>query len=145
MGRIDLKTTEGILRLEYSTRNQQRRNPYQWCEIYFITENAETYLAARPLEMLLSKLLIAFMDIQDRKYISYQGMQNVFTISSLECCHATLLGNKTESGELELIFEGTYGDLMKLATLTEEDKINWIETIFAQLTRNKEYRDKRIE
>ena len=54
----------------------------------------------------------------------------------LECSHSRFLGNKIESGELELIFEGTHGEIMKLVTLTEEDKINRIETIFEQLTRN---------
>lgn len=135
MGRIDLKTTDGILRLEYSN---QECYSCQWCKIYLVREDEVTYLAARPLDMLLSKLLIAFIDMQDREYILYRGIQNVFVISNLDASPSTLLGNKTESGELELIFEGTHGDIMKLATLTDEDKINWIETIFEQLTRVRE-------
>lgn len=141
MGRIDLKTTEGILRLECSIRSRQRK-PYQWCEIYYITENEETYLAARVLDILLSKLLIAFIDVPDRRYVSYKGMQNAFTISSLECSHSALLGNKTESGELEIIFEGTQGELMKLATLSVEDQIDWVKSIFDQLTKNEMYIDR---
>lgn len=130
MGRIDLKTKDGILRLEYSN---QECHSCQWCKIYLVTENEVTYLAAKPLEMLLSKLLTAFMEIQDREYVSYKGIPNVFVISNLEASHSTLLGKKTESGELELLFEETFGNIITLVTLTDEDKINWTETIFEHL------------
>lgn len=142
MGQIDLKTKDGkdgMLRLEYSIFDSGHPRdsdwiPFEWCMVYFVTEKEVIYLSARILETLLSSLLTAFIDIPDRKYVSHKGMENCFSVSALEDPLAMILGNQMESGELELVYEGTYGYIIKLMTLTNEDKINWIETIFEKLS-----------
>ncbi len=60
----------------------------------------------------------------------------VFLISTLMDSISTLAGHITESGDLELIHEGSYGEITRLMTLTEEDKIQWIQTIFEHLARD---------
>ncbi len=95
----------------------------------------ETRLAAHELDIFFTKLVIGFMDRKDRKFEHYQGM-DVFTITNLQDAHSMLIGHITESGDLELIFIATYGEITRLMTLTEEDKINWIQTIFEHLARD---------
>lgn len=130
MGIIDLKAGDRILRLKYSPITYS-----QWCELYLVTDNMETRLAAFSLDEFLSKLVIGFMDQKDRKYYCYQNME-LFTITPLSDAHSMLVGHITESGDLELIFIATHGEITRLMTLTEEDKINWIQTIFEHLARD---------
>ncbi len=130
MGIIDLKAGDRILRLKYSTVGS-----IQWCELYLVADNMETRLAAEALEIFLSRLIIGFMDRKDRKYFCHQNME-LFTITPLGDALSVLAGRITDSGELELIFIATHGEITRLMTLTEEDKINWIQTIFEHLARD---------
>ncbi len=130
MGIIDLKAGDRILRLKYSPVGS-----FQWCDLYLVADNMETRLAAKQLEKFLSSLIIGFMDQKDRKFEHYQGM-DVFTFTNLEAAHSMLIGHITESGDLELIFIATHGEITRLMTLTEEDKIQWIQTIFEHLARD---------
>ncbi len=130
MGIIDLKAGDRILRLKYSPVGS-----FQWCELYLVADNIETRLAAEALDIFLPKLVIGFMDQKDREFERYQGM-DVFTITNLMDALSMLIGHITESGDLELIFIATHGEITRLMTLTEEDKINWIQTIFEHLARD---------
>ncbi len=130
MGIIDLKAGDRILRLKYSPIMS-----CQWCELYLVTDNMETRLAAFPLDEFLSKLVIGFMDQKDRKFHCRQNME-LFTITPLSDAHSELVGRITDSGDLELIFIATHGEITRLMTLTEEDKIQWIQIIFEHLARD---------
>ncbi len=130
MGIIDLKAGDRILRLRYSSESS-----FQWCDIYLVVDNMETRLAALDLDKFLSRLVIAFMDRKERKYYCHQNME-LFTITPLMAAHSVLAGRITDSGDLELIFIATHGEITRLMTLTEEDKIQWIQTIFEHLARD---------
>ncbi len=132
MGIIDLKAGDRILRLKYLPADSE--GFFQWCELYFVADNMETRLAAEALEIFLSRLIIGFMNRKDRKFERYQGM-DVFSITNLQDALSMLIGH-TESGDLELIFIATHGEITRLMTLTEEDKIQWIQTIFEHLARD---------
>ncbi len=130
MGIIDLKAGDRILQLRYSSESS-----FQWCEIYLVVDNMETRLAALDLDKFLSRLVIGFLDRKNRKFHCRQNME-LFTITPLMAAHSELMGRITESGDLELIFISTHGKIIRLMTLTEEDKIQWIQTIFEHLARD---------
>ncbi len=130
MGMIDLKAGDRILRLKYSTVGS-----IQWCELYLVVNNMETRLAAEALDIFLPGLVIGFVDQKDRKFV-YRHNMETFLISGLLGPISMLEGHITESGDLELIHEGSYGEITRLMTLTEEDKIQWIQTIFEHLARD---------
>ncbi len=133
MGIIDLKAGDRILRLRYSPVSSESLS--QWCELYLVADNMETRLAADILDEFLPKLVIGFMDRKDRNFHCRQNME-LFTITPLQDAHSELMGRITESGDLELIHEGSYGEITRLMTLTEEDKVQWIQAIFEHLARD---------
>ncbi len=130
MGMIDLKAGDRILRLRYSSASS-----FQWCELYLVVDNMETKLGACDLDKILSGLVIGLIDQKDRK-ISYRHNMYTFLISALMDSISMLEGHITESGDLELIHEGSHGEITRLMTLTEEDEIQWIQTIFEHLARD---------
>ncbi len=96
-----------------------------WCKMY-LNDNEEDFpLGADSLEIILSRLLIGFLSVPDRKYFTYQDKQ-MFSIVSLSDPHSVIAGRDTVDHGLELLFLGIDDDQIHSLTLTIEDKQKWI-------------------
>lgn len=96
-----------------------------WCKMY-LNDNEEDFpLGADSLEIILSRLLIGFLSVPDRKYFTYQDKQ-MFSIVSLSDPHSVIAGRDTADHGLELLFLGIDDDQIHSIVLTIEDKQKWI-------------------
>lgn len=127
MAEIDLEAEGKILKLIYKITDT-----LVWCEVYFVKDGVETRVGAETIERILSRLVISFMETEDRLYFNYGGFE-MYQIAILQS-HSVLAGRVDESGELELVFLDTPGNIIPLMKLTTDDKVKWITQIFGYLT-----------
>lgn len=126
MAEIDLEAEGKTLKLIYEVRDI-----IVWCEIYFVKDGVKTCLGGDTIERILSKLVIGFMDIEDRKFHNYRGLE-LYQITTLQP-HSILAGRIDDCGDLELLYIDTPGNITPLMKLAEDEKINWINQIFKNL------------
>lgn len=120
MDEIELIADDKIVKMEV--------NLNKWCRVYIIKEGIITKLGAHTLEVILSKLLIAFVNDADRKYVSYKGME-IFTVVCLMEPHAAIVGRDINGSELELLCIEDGGNIIPLVTLSIDDMKNWIKQL----------------
>ena len=99
----------------------------------FCENGIRTRLGGETIERILSRLVISFMEIEDRKFFNYHEFE-MYTITTLQGSPSVLAGRIDESGELELVFLDTPGNIIPLMKLTMADKVKWITQIFEYLT-----------
>ncbi|MCM1091745.1 MAG: hypothetical protein NC413_12945 [Muribaculum sp.] len=126
MNEINLEADGKTLKLTYEVQDR-----IVWCEVCFVKDGVSTMLAGDTIERILSKLVIGFMEVEDRIYFNYRGFE-MYTIAVLQP-HSVLAGRIDKSGELELVFLDTPGNIIPLMKLTTEDKLNWITQIFEHM------------
>ncbi len=73
-----------------------------WCELFLVDETNNIRLGADSLDIILSRLLIAFLPAKNRKFFEYQS-QKMFSIINLMEPHFVIAGVERENLGLELI------------------------------------------
>lgn len=99
-----------------------------WSRLYFTKDDLTIKLGADCLDVIVSKLLIAFAANMDRKYFSYKGME-MFTVFCLMEPHAAVVGRDIHNSEIELLFIEDGGNIIPLFTLSIDDMKNWIKQL----------------
>ncbi|MDE7251741.1 MAG: hypothetical protein K2O32_02185 [Acetatifactor sp.] len=127
MAEINLEADGKTLQLLYGISDVM-----VWCQVYLVKDGVRTSLGAETIDRILPRLVISFMDIEDRKFFNYRGLE-LYPITNLQPL-STLAGRIDESGELELVFLDTPGNIIPLMKLTTDDKVKWITQIFEYLT-----------
>ena len=123
MATIDLEAENQILRLDYKIQDR-----VVGCTMYHIKDGKVMRLGEETLDRILSKLIVGFLEIEDRKFFTYSGLE-MYTVVILMASPSVLAAQIEEPGVLRLIFLDTPGNVFPLMRLTTEDKINWITQI----------------
>lgn len=103
-----------------------------WCKMYLNDKREIFSLGADALEIVISRLLIGFLSVPNRKYFTYQN-KKMFSIVNLSEPHSVIAGRDIADGGLELAFLGIDNDKIHTITLTIENKQEWIRKITAFL------------
>ena len=99
----------------------------EWCRVYCVNDDSIINLGADSLKVIISKLLFAF-DINNRKYVSYKGME-IFSIINLMEPHISIVGKDVGDSGLELLCIEDGGTVIPLMTLEEEDIKRWMQQL----------------
>ena len=122
MDELILFTTQLNFIIKYSSN---------WSDIYISKNDSIKKLGSQALDVLISDIIISFLNIKDRKYFEYMG-DRLFTISNLMDSHSVIAG-KYINDDLELIHLDTYGKKFYLCSLNENQRIDWIKQIFKSI------------
>ena len=91
----------------------------EWCRVYCVNDDSIINLGADSLKVIISKLLFAY-DINNRKYVSYKGME-IFSIINLMEPHISIVGKDVGDSGLELLCIEDGGNVIPLMTLEQEE------------------------
>lgn len=105
-----------------------------WCRMYLNDKGEVFSLGADSLEIIISRLLLGFLSVPNRKYFTYQS-KKMFSIVNLSDPHSVIAGRDIADSGLELLFLGIDDDKIHTLTLTIENKQEWIRKITASLIR----------
>ena len=126
MNEINLEADGKTLKLTYEVWDI-----IVWCEVCFVQDGVSTILGGDTIERILSKLVIGFMEVEDRYFANYRGLE-MYTVIVLQPL-SQIAGHIDDCGDLELLYIDTPGNVTPLMKLTTEDKLNWITQIFKHM------------
>ena len=97
----------------------------QWCEMYLIQNNIITRLGADSMHVVISKLLIAFVSMQNRKYFRNSELFGVMALMD----PLTTIAGRDNNSELELFCIKDGGNIIPLVTLSGDDIKRWVKQL----------------
>ena len=103
-----------------------------WCELFLVDETNNIRLGADSLDIILSRLLIAFLPAKNRKFFEYQS-QKMFSIINLMEPHFVIAGVERENLGLELILIDSNEKIISSIHLFRDNIEEWIENIISFL------------
>lgn len=123
MGELELVVNRKGLKLVIENKS--------WCRVYLIDNEIVVMLGANSLEKIVSKLLIAFVNMENKKYFTYQGIK-MFTVLNMMEPHSVIAGKLRNDLGLELVVLDKEGNIVPIVSLLMENIVEWIEklTIF---------------